>query len=333
MTVIDENPRTEDETGIVWIYRFAPDGTARRVEGESLDAVLAEPGGWCWVHLALADHRCRSWIAERAPVAPAAREILGGPDEHLRLDLIDNEIIGVIADLQQALMHPTEELVRLRFALTNTMLITARRRAAHAIEVIHRAVDNGQRFPTPVSLLDAIIDQFTHTVDQMIDMFGAELDRIEQHVLHEESGNEREHLGKVRLQAVRLHRQLSQLRSLFHRIEPQLNARHHPAALAVSALGQKIDALSHDAAAVHERTRLLLDEVTGKMAAITNRRLFTLSVLTGCLLPPTLVTGFFGMNTHDLPFQNTDGGTWYALLIAAAAGAFTYWALARLRAL
>jgi zinc transporter len=42
---------------------------------------------------------------------------------------------------------------------------------------------------------------------------------------------------------------------------------------------------------LHERARLLLDEFDAKMMAVTNRRLFTLSILTACLLPPTLVTG------------------------------------------
>ena len=64
-----------------------------------------------------------------------------------------------------------------------------------------------------------------------------------------------------------------------------------------------------------ERARLLLDELDAKMIAITNRRLFTLSILTACLLPPTLVTGFFGMNTKDMPFQNSDGGTWMAATV------------------
>jgi zinc transporter len=45
------------------------------------------------------------------------------------------------------------------------------------------------------------------------------------------------------------------------------------------------------------------------------------------------VTGFFGMNTKDMPFQNTDGGSWLALLVAFSAGAVTFWALRRLRAL
>ena len=75
------------------------------------------------------------------------------------------------------------------------------------------------------------------------------------------------------------------------------------------------------------------DTAAAKVSALTNKRLFTLSILTACLLPPTLVTGFFGMNTKDMPFQNTDGGTWFALMVAFTAGAVTFWALRRLRAL
>ena len=80
------------------------------------------------------------------------------------------------------------------------------------------------------------------------------------------------------------------------------------------------------------RSQSTLDEFDTKMMAVTNRRLFTLSILTACLLPPTLVTGFFGMNTKDMPFQNTEGGTWWAALFALAAGLTCYWALRRLRA-
>ena len=98
------------------------------------------------------------------------------------------------------------------------------------------------------------------------------------------------------------------------------------------ALTQKLDAIDHEVGSLHERARLLLDEAAAKVSAITNKRLFTLSILTACLLPPTLVTGFFGMNTKDMPFQNTDGGTWMAFGVAAIASAASYWALRRMRA-
>lgn len=125
-----------------------------------------------------------------------------------------------------------------------------------------------------------------------------------------------------------MHRQLSQLRGIFHRIDQRMAAEHADFAQTMRALAQKLDAIDHEVGSLQERARLLLDEVAAKMTEITNRRLFTLSILTACLLPPTLVTGFFGMNTKDLlPWQNSEGGTWLALAVAAS-----YWALRRMRA-
>ena len=318
--------------GLLWVYRFLEDGSAEAVACEQAAAALASHEGWTWVHLGLADTRARNWIAQRAPLSDAARDVLIGADEHLRLDIFGSEIVGVVPDLQRDFAKPTEELVRLRFVLTERMLITARRSPAHSVDLTRRAIEAGRKFPTAISFLDAVIDQFADAIGHMTETVGEQLDEIERQVLHQELGNERDQLGRIRLQTARVHRQLAQLRGLFHRLEPRLAQHNAPVALAVRALAQKLDALDHEAAALHDRARLLLDEVAAKMTEITNRRLFTLSILTACLLPPTLVTGFFGMNTKDMPFQNTDGGTWLALLVAAAAGAISYWALARMRA-
>ncbi|HEV2631245.1 MAG TPA: CorA family divalent cation transporter [Pseudolabrys sp.] len=320
-------------TGIVWAYRFAPDGSAAALRPAEIDVSLAshEPG-WVWVHLALADARCRSWIVQHAPVSDSARELLAGSDQHVRLDVLGHEIVGVVPDLQQELGEHTDALVRLRFVLTERMLITARQRPVHSVETTRRALEGGKRFPNAVSFLDGIIDQFADAVARMAERLGDELDRAEDRVLDEEPADERVRLGRVRIQAVRVHRQLGQLRSLFHRVESRIAAENAAVGRAVRRLAQKLDSIDHEIGSLHERARLLLDELDAKTAAIANRRLFTLSILTACLLPPTLVTGFFGMNTKDLPFQNTDGGTWLALLVAFASGAISYWALRRMRA-
>ena len=68
------------ETGIVWVYRFRPDGTAEVIANTDVDAALADQGaGWIWIHLALADMRCRNWIAQHAPVSELARECWAAP--------------------------------------------------------------------------------------------------------------------------------------------------------------------------------------------------------------------------------------------------------------
>ena len=321
-------------TGIVWAYRFRPDGSAEPIQPAEVDDTLADHGaGWTWVHLALADTRCRAWIAQHAPISDLARELLASSETHLRLDILGQEIVGVVPDLHQEFAHPGDDLVRLRFVMTERMMITARQRPVHSIESTRRAVEAGKRFPTTVSFLDAVIDQFADAVGRMAEHLGAELDAVEDHVMHAEPGDERYRIGKVRLQAVRVHRQLAQLKNMFHRLEPRIAHHNATVGAAIRTLEQKLDAIDHEVAGIHERARLLLDELAARMTEITNKRLFTLSILTACFLPPTLVTGFFGMNTKDMPLQASDSGTWMALVLVIAAGAVCYWALRRLRAI
>src|SRR5262245_4378331 len=144
---IAEPPVAAPTTGIVWAYRFRADGTAERVANEQVDAAIAAPGGgWLWVHLGLADNRCRAWIADYAPVSDIARELLVGGDTHLRLDMIGHELIGVLPDLHQEFEQASEELVRLRFVMGPSFLLTARQHPVQSIQNTRRAVDSGKRF-------------------------------------------------------------------------------------------------------------------------------------------------------------------------------------------
>jgi zinc transporter len=216
--------------------------------------------------------------------------------------------------------------------MTERILISVRRTPLHSVETTRRAIESGKRFPTAVSFLDAVIDQFADAIGSMAERLGNELDSIEDRVMHSAAVDERPRVGRVRLQAVRVHRQLAQLRGMFHRLEPRMAQDNAPVAQAIRALAQKLDAIDHEVASLHDRARLLIDEMAAKMTEVTNRQLYTLSILTACFLPPTLVTGFFGMNTKDMFLQNTEGGTVLALAVAIVSSAVSYWALRRMRA-
>jgi zinc transporter len=325
--------QTLTDIGIISAYRFAGDGAATKLDIANLDAELTNPRGWLWLHFNLSNRRGHDWLAHNAPVSDVARETLLDPDEHIRLDIFGDEIAGVLPDLHQEFMQEGDDLVRVHFAISQQLMITARRKPLRAIELTRRAIDMGRKFPTPVSLFDAIADQFADVIARYSASLGDELDIVENHVLHDEIDDERMRLGRVRLQAIKTRRQLSQIRALFHRVEMREDVESEELVTAMRKLAQKFDTLDYEFSAIYERARLLQDEIAGRMTAITNRRLFTLSILTACLLPSTLVTGFFGMNTKDMPFQTGDGGTWYALLLVIAAGGLTWWLLRRTKAL
>ena len=71
---------------------------------------------------------------------------------------------------------------------------------------------------------------------------------------------------------------------------------------------ERTDAIGQDIELCQERTRLLQEEIAGRLGEATNRNLFFLSIMTATLLPVTLITGIFGMNVGGLPWLNDPGG-------------------------
>ncbi len=93
---------------------------------------------------------------------------------------------------------------------------------------------------------------------------------------------------------------------------------------------QRIEALDQELLELQDRARFLQDEIAAKLANTTNRHLYVLSILTAMLMPATLVTGIFGMNTSDLPLEGGGHGTFVAIGIAIAASALVLYLLRRL---
>ena len=73
-----------------------------------------------------------------------------------------------------------------------------------------------------------------------------------------------------------------------------------------------------------ERSRLLQEELSARVAEQSNRQLYTLSVLTALFLPPTLITGFFGINTKGLPFADSEHGSLIVFLLALGSAVLAY---------
>jgi Mg2+ and Co2+ transporter CorA len=101
--------------------------------------------------------------------------------------------------------------------------------------------------------------------------------------------------------------------------------------LSTGRLAQRLDGLDQEIVSIQERARLLQDEIAAKVAAQTNRSLFVLTVLTAFLLPPTLVSGIFGMNVSDLPFTKEGGGFIWAMGMIVISSLLVYGILRLLR--
>lgn len=315
--------------GLVWAFRLHTDGSA---ESLPIDASIElSHDGRLWLHFNLADGRMRQWIAG-LQLPPLARDLLLSHDNFQQLHIVDNCVYGVFSDLVREIDSPTEETGFLRFAMTERFLISGRHQALCAVDATRRVLEGGHRVATVAALLEKIIDEVADTMDRVADKIGTEIDEIEERVLAGETKSEmRAGLGRLRRTCLRLHRQLAGLRVLFHRLEQKSPENLSPALrLHAAKLAQRLDGLDHDITELRERSRLLEEELRFKLEEESNRHLHALSVVTMMLLPPTLVTGIFGMNTKGLPLTDVDGGFLGAAVLMIAASGLAYLIMRRL---
>jgi zinc transporter len=314
--------------GLVWAFRLHSDGVA-----ESLDIgapVEFTHDGRLWLHFNLTDARARSWLAA-ANIPVMARELLVSHDNYQQLHTVDDCIYGVFSDLVRNIDEVTEETGFLRFAMTERLLISGRHQALCAVDATRRVLEGGHRVSNVAALLEKIVDEVADTMDRMADRIGTEIDGIEEQVLAGENTGLRSSLGRLRRTCVRLHRQLAGLRVLFHRLEQKNTDNLHPEIrLHAGKLAQRLDGLDHDIVELRERSRLLEEEIRFKMEEESNRHLHTLSVVTTLLLPPTLVTGIFGMNTKGLPLTDVESGFFWAAALMIGASGLAYLIMRRL---
>lgn len=318
--------------GLVWAFHIHNDGSA---EPMPVDQPLENHhDGWLWVHLNLADARARQWLKDIDLPAPAVR-LLASHDNHQQLHATEACIYGVIADLSQSLGEAGDEFAHLHFAATERLMISGRYRALAAVNKVRELIQQDEhRLPSVAALMELIVENVADAVGRLADRISADLDKLEDDLTRGSYDDSRLNLSRSRRTSVTLHRHLAGLRTLFHRLELEGTADLKPQLrLAASKLAQRLDALDHDVVEIRDRARLLQEEIGEALAAASNRAVNILSVITTVVLPPTLVSGIFGMNTKGLPLTEDPNGFLYAMGLMVAATIGVYFLMRRIGAL
>src|SRR2546430_11119055 len=215
--------------------------------------------------------------------------------------------------------------------MTEGILVSGRHHALCAVDATRRALEDGRRIESVAALLGTIVENVADTMDRIADRIARSLDEIEEQVLSDEAVDLRQGLGRLRRTCVRLHRQLSGLQIVFHRLE-QRNVHDLKPALQLRAgkLAQRLDGLDHTIVEMRERSRLLQEELHLKIEEQGNNNIRVLSVLTALLMPPTLITGIFGMNTKGLPFTDLETAFLWASLLLVPSSVAAYFIMKRI---
>lgn len=320
-----------DIPGLVWAYYF-PSGqqSARLMHDDELRDTLPEKG-FCWLHFSMADVRFATFLEGLDIVPEAAQIALTTHESHPSLTVDEGYIYGTLVDYQRDFDHSTRDLGFLHFAVAERFIITTRLQPLSGVDHVRAAIEkNPAKFDSPIDIFEQLVIDFQRSLFYLVKEITVDLNVIEDAVYGHDPMKYQKMLQPLRRTIVRLHRHLRNL----------LTAVRHASTVAedegpggfedaVARIGSRLEAAGHEVEALQERARLLHEEINSSFANETNRHLYVLSVMTALLLPPTLVTGFFGMNTAGMPFEHDGTGTVWAISAIAGSIILAWWLLKR----
>jgi zinc transporter len=321
--------------GLVWAHRFERAGGACiRVPPDcGLDDLIGD-GDFVWLHLGLSDARVPAMLAALPGLTPDAVQTLTSRDAHATLQVSPDIACGTLVDFQRGFDEMSSEIGWLHFAVTDRLIVTTRLHPLRSIDRARTVIERSARIRGTLDILGALVMEFQRTVITLVHEINDELNLIEDYVYEDAERDETRRLAPARRTIIRLHRHLRTELALLRRAtsadEDDVSEDFRDLA---RQLSDRIETAERDVFSLQERARLLHEDIDSKAARQTNRHLYILSLLTAFLMPPTLVTGFFGMNTENLPFAHTYGGTVFAAGIILASVAFAWWLLRRFRIL
>ena len=316
----------EGGDGLLWAMAFDAQGRGRTLPPETALAALdAFGGGFVWLHFDLAAMPSATLLGSGHLGPEGLAASVFGLDEHQRVVVEGDHVGGVVADLARPGAKP-DAVGRLHFVLGPRSLVSGRNRTVESPEATRAAAERGAPIASPAVLLETMVGYVVSAMAATGQHLSDAIDAIEDHVLEARGRDDRRRLGAVRRGAVRLHRHLLGLAAVFHRLEEDARDRdaHGPAVAAAARLAQRLDALDRDMGLVAERARLLQEELSARNAEESNRQLYVLSILSALFLPPTFITGLFGMNVKGLPFPDDPNGFLYVCGLSVVSAVAAY---------
>ncbi|HEY7372139.1 MAG TPA: CorA family divalent cation transporter [Polyangia bacterium] len=261
-----------------------------------------------WLHLNLVDTRARRWI-EGAGLPDEAREVLLEPAPLVHGQPLPDAVLIVLQDIHHDFKGDPESVGPMVIYLEEQRVITGRRHALMSLDRMRRKLLAGMQVATASELFEEMLQTLAESFGHLVGKLGDEIDDAEDKILAGELHDQGARLGRMRRTLARFRRHVRANRAALATV-----VSHPPRwcdaddRVRLQQALERVDAIAQDIELCQERTRLLQEEIAGRLGEATNRNLFFLSIVTATLLPVTLITGIFGMNVGGLPFLNDPGG-------------------------
>ena len=308
-----------EDDGLVFACQLDGRGGAARLDWRALEAAQL-PGGVWWAHLDRKTRRVERWLRDRSGLTETTIDALLAEETRPR---VFRGKVGTIAILRGVNTNPgavAENMVSIRIWSDGKRVITLRHRRLQTPRDVLTQLMLERCGPRDASeLFEGLITRLTERKAATINGFDDELDDIEEHVEEGDATEVRRKLSDLRQEAVVLRRYIAPQREALTSLlidPPEWLAERSRARLRDTA--DRLTRYIEELDAARERSMVLKDDISNRLAESTNKTLYILSIISAVFLPLGFLTGLLGINIGGMPGVDNPHAFWIAAGLMAA---------------
>ena len=288
--------------------------------------------GILWVHLERTGDEAVNWLQQESGIDPVFCDALLAEEVRPRSLQVQENMLVVLRGVNLNPGADPEDMVGVRIWIEPRRIISLRQRRLMAVNDIREALAAGRGPSGPGDFLVQLADRLIDRMGPVITDLDDEVDQLESDVVTVHSAELRSKLGDVRHTAIGLRRYLAPQREVISRLPaeqlPWLKTDHR---MLLREIADRTARYVEDLDAARERAAVIQDELNNRISDQMNRTMYLLTVVAAILLPPSLLTGLFGVNVGGMPGVQSEWGFTTILLLIIVLAAAEFVLLRRLK--
>jgi zinc transporter len=266
-------------------------------------------GEWLWLHLNYSNPANQEWLKETSGLPELTTEALLQEETRPRCVPMDG---GLMLFLRGVNLNPgaePEDMVSLRIWIDEQRIISLARRRLLTIKDMRDAVQERVGISTPGDFLTMLVNRLLDRASTVIEDLSDKTDSMENDLLEVAGQTLREQLSDIRREAIALRRYFAPQREALNRIAMDKTAiLTDENRLFLREDADRLTRLIEELDADRERASVIHESLLSRLAELTNKRMYILSIIAAIFLPLSFVTGLLGINVGGIPGAESELG-------------------------
>ena len=268
------------------------------------------PGdGVLWLHLDYSDPEMARWVREDSGVDDVVAEAILAPETRPRSLVHGN---GLLVMLRGVNLNPgadPEDMVSVRIWITGDRIISSGLRKLISIDDLCQEIEQGTGPASQGEFLVRLGELMADRIGDVVNDVDNVVDSLENELLTAEHHELRYALSNVRRQIVALRRYLAPQRDALARLVSERSSFIDDLVrMQLRELTDRMTRYIEDLDEARDRASVTHEELLNRLAELTNRRMYLLTMIAAIFLPLSFVTGLLGINVGGIPGANNSRG-------------------------